>query len=258
MEQKLKLLPHQGKFIKTFLTDDQIWALALVSGFGGGKSHTLATSAVLLLLRFPGINIGVYSVTFDLIKLVNIVQVISILDQLNIKFSINKADYIITVPSYGKIIFRSLDNPARIIGYETAFSLIDELDTLDQHKAEFAWNMVIARNRQRLPADYNIRNKIGVFTTPEGYKFVYKRWQKNQKPGYALIRARTEDNIHLPPEYISNLKDSYPDNLIDAYLNGHFVNLTGNVVYYAFDRNKNHLSVDEFEYLSESDNVVNI
>ena len=206
------------------------------------KIDALANTSVLLLLAFPGYNIGVYSVTFDLLKLVNITQICEVLDNLNLKYTLNKSDMIITVKNYGKIIFRSLDNPARIIGYEHAFALIDELDTLSKPKAEQAWNMVIARNRQKLPEGN--RNKVGVFTTPEGYRFVYDRWEKNKQKGYLLLKARTVDNIYLPKEYVENLRATYPDNLIEAYLNGEFVNLNGSQVYISFNRYKCDKTID--------------
>lgn len=231
---ELRLLKHQAAFIKVFLFENLVWALAIVSGFGAGKSYTLASTAVVLLMKYPGMSVGVYSATFDLLKLINITQISAILEQMNLKYTINKSDMIITVHGYGRVIFRSLDNPARIIGYEHAFALIDELDTLPKKKAEHAWNMVIARNRQKLPD--GMRNKVGVFTTPEGYRFVYHRWEKEQKKGYKLIRARTVDNIHLPDEYVDNLRDTYSEALIEAYLNGEFVNLNGTPVYSSFDR----------------------
>jgi hypothetical protein len=56
-------------------------------------------------------------------------------------------------------------------------------------------------------------------------------------PGYELIQAKTEENAHnLPEGYIDSLRDSYPSNLLAAYLDGEFVNLTSGSVYPEFDR----------------------
>ncbi len=252
---ELKLLKHQLHFVRTFFNEPLYWAIAIVSGFGGGKSYTLATTAVLSVINYK-CNVGVYSVTFDLLKLVNIPQICEILDKLGYKYKLNKADMIISIQGYGQIIFRSLDNPARIIGYETGFALADELDTLPYQKAMQAWNMIIARNRQVIVG--GIRNKVGVFTTPEGYNFVYKRWEKEETPGYYQIKAKTTDNHYLPKEYVQNLRDTYPDNLIDAYLNGEYVNLNGNQVYYSFNRDDHHGNFD-FSLLDGAvSNVVNL
>ena len=250
---EIKLLPHQHNFVKEFFGNNLYWAIAIVSGFGGGKSYTLATTAVLFLVKYPGKNIGVYSVTFDLLKLVNVPQIQNLLDEAGLKYKLNKQDMIISVVGYGKIVFRSLDNPARIIGYETGISLIDELDTLPLDKAKHAWNMVIARNRQPLTSGF--RNKVGVFTTPEGYRFVYSQWKKQKVKGYLLLKAKTTDNKHLREDYVQNLRDTYPDNLIDAYINGEFVNLNGEAVYYAFNRVDCH---EEFDYSMLEGNKSNV
>ena len=54
------------------------------------------------------------------------------------------------------------------------------------------------------------------------------------------MQASTYDNeANLPAGYIDSLRESYPPQLIDAYLNGQFVNLTSGAVYPNFDRREN-------------------
>jgi len=66
---------------------------------------------------------------------------------------------------------------------------------------------------------------------------VYDRWVKNVADGYVLYRAKTMDNAaNLPDGYIENLKATYSSNLLSAYLDGEFVNLTAGSVYPEFDR----------------------
>jgi hypothetical protein len=143
----------------------------------------------------------------------------------------------------GDIIFRTMDNPARIVGYEVAHSLIDELDTLPTDKARDVWNKVIARNRQKAftASGQKVANTVAVATTPEGFRFVYDRWQKNKTEGYELYKAKTSDNAaNLPDDYIKNLQNTYSTNLLAAYLDGEFVNLTAGSVYAEFDRALNY------------------
>lgn len=60
---------------------------------------------------------------------------------------------------------------------------------------------------------------------------------KKPAPGYVLFRARTVDNADFLPEgYIDNLRNTYPSNLLAAYLDGEFVNLKAGSVYPEFDR----------------------
>lgn len=141
----------------------------------------------------------------------------------------------IEFPGAGRVLFRSMSTPAAIVGYEVAHSICDELDTLRPDLARDVWNKIIARNRQKLPE--GVPNTVAAATTPEGFGFVYERWVKSKAPGYVLFRAKTMDNAaNLPPGYIENLRNSYPSNLLAAYLDGEFVNLTAGSVYPEFDR----------------------
>lgn len=55
-----------------------------------------------------------------------------------------------------------------------------------------------------------------------------------------MVQASTFDNErNLPADYIPSLLASYPPQLINAYLNGEFVNLTAGTVYHAYDRKAN-------------------
>ncbi len=130
-----------------------------------------------------------------------------------------------------------MDNINRIIGYEHADADIDELDTLKSDDAAAAFRAIMARNRQVKPNGEP--NTIGVTTTPEGFKFVYKTWKKEPKPDYQIIQAPTDSNPHLPPDYIENLKAIYPSQLLQAYTQGEFVNLTQGTVYTGYDREGN-------------------
>ena len=53
-----------------------------------------------------------------------------------------------------------------------------------------------------------------------------------------LIKMRSADNPHLPPDFISRLEASYDPSLLAAYLQGEFTNLTTGQVYDRFDRAK--------------------
>jgi hypothetical protein len=118
---------------------------------------------------------------------------------------------------------------------------------MKEKQAEEAWNKVIARNRQKVYKRNEdgkrigiYKNRVSAYTTPEGFRFCYKRWVKNKKPGYEMITAPTRSNPHLPEDYIEALMSTYPPQLVEAYLEGKFVNLTSGAVYCNFDRHLNH------------------
>ena len=235
-----QVLKHQYKMIYSNSTYP-----ALVCGFGAGKSEALVMKALKQLFEIPDCYIAIYEPTVDLIKRIMYPRFEEILGNTGLIYKLNKSEGILTINNVGTIIFRSLENPSRIIGYEVHNSHVDELDTLDEEKAEEAWMKIISRNRKRIPD--GSKNTVSVYTTPEGYRFVYKRWKKKleedlAKKGssdYELIRGSTYDNPFLPPEYIETLENSYPSQLIKAYLNGEFVNLESGQVYINFDTELN-------------------
>jgi hypothetical protein len=158
----------------------------------------------------PNTNRGFYEPTYDLIRMIAWPRFEDLLTQLNVPYKLQKSPLnMISVEGYGNI-----------------------LDTLKKDDAAYVWRQVLARNRQKK----NGQNTIGVTTTPEGFKFVYETWKQSPKKGYEIIQAPTASNPHLPDGYIDSLKDIYPSQLLDAYLEGKFVNLTSGTVYSSYNR----------------------
>lgn len=223
---------------------------AMVAGFGSGKTEALVKRALRLKFEFWGQNVGYYLPTYDLIKTIAIPRFQEVLGRWGYfegeHYTLNKSDswFDFAPMEGGKIIMRTMDNPGRIIGYEVADSCVDELDTLKADNARDVWRKIIARNRQKKPLRPDGRrphNSVAVGTTPEGFRFVYETWYKNPPSDqYQLIRASTYSNrANLPPDYIPDLIAAYPSNLVAAYINGDFVNLTSGTVYLAYDRKLN-------------------
>ena len=211
---------------------------AMVAGFGAGKTHAAIVRTLRMKLQYPRQNVAYYLPTYDLVRRIGFPRFAEQFEELGLRFKTNKADNVIELEDAGTIIFRTLDTPERIIGYEVADSIADELDTLKEDQAREAWNKIISRNRQKKP-DGSL-NTVGVATTPEGFRFVYDRWQRNPAPGYRVIKASTLSNAaNLPAGYIDSLRASYPSNLLAAYLDGEFVNLVAGSVYPEFDRRQN-------------------
>lgn len=217
---------------KAFATSKEPFP-AFVGGFGSGKTAAGIARIMALKGAFKDCDVAYYLPTYPLVEDIAFKRFPELCDRKGWKYKINRQSSYIEFEGAGRIIFRTMENPQRIVGYEVAHSLLDELDTLPIDKAREVWNKVIARNRQKCA----IRNTVAVATTPEGFRFVYDRWVKNNKDGYKIFKARTMDNAaNLPDGYIENLQNTYSTNLLAAYLDGEFVNLTAGSVYAEFDR----------------------
>lgn len=138
---------------------------------------------------------------------------------------------------YGTIICRSMDNPSSIVGFKIARALVDEIDILPKDKADTAWNKIVARLRLKIDG---VENGISVTTTPEGFLFVYSKFKENPTESYSMVQASTYENAeYLPDDYIDTLIETYPDELVNAYIYGEFVNLKSGTVYNGYHREKN-------------------
>ncbi|PHM22226.1 terminase large subunit domain-containing protein [Xenorhabdus ehlersii] len=233
---KATLTPPQGKFFGL-----QCKYPAFVGGFGTGKTETMAVSAFRDASHSSNALIAMYEPTYDLIRLILAPRMEDKLSEYGVRYKYNKSENIIytATSGIGDFVLRTLDNPARIVGYESYRAHIDEIDTLKEQHANDVWIKVIARNRQRPFGVEKPFNRVSVYTTPEGFRFVYKTWKRNPKDGYQMVQASTCSNPFLPDDYADSLKASYPPQLIDAYLDGEFVNLTSGTVYHCYDRKEN-------------------
>lgn len=207
---------------------------AFVGGFGSGKTAAAMGRAMRLKIQCREQDIAYYLPTYTLIEDIALQRFPELCERKGWAYRLRGgSNPQIEFPGAGRILFRNMEQPQRIVGYEVAHSLVDEIDVMAADKARDAWNKIIARNRQKC----GMPNTVGVATTPEGFKFVYERWRKSPAEGYELIQAKTEENrSNLPPGYIESLQSSYPSNLLAAYLDGEFVNLTSGSVYPQFDR----------------------
>ncbi len=219
----------------------------MVAGFGAGKTASLVERGIKLKLESPDTNIAYYLPTYDLVNSIAFPRFEDVLAEYGLIYgqhygTVKNQTPRIEIQGCGQIILRTMDRPQRIVGYEVGDSLVDELDTLKAKDAQTVWQKIIARNRQKKANGKP--NTIAVGTTPEGFKFTYDRWKKNPPSAqYQLIPASTYSNArNLPDDYIDDLLADYPDNLIAAYLEGEFVNLTAGAVYPEFDRAENNCS----------------
>jgi hypothetical protein len=220
---------------------------AFVAGFGSGKTWVGCSGLSQHFWEFPGVNAGYFAPTYPMIRDIFYPTMEEVAFDWGLRTSVNQANKEVHVYAgrqyRGTVICRSMEKPETIVGFKIGRALVDELDVLTLIKAQLAWRKIIARLRQK--AD-GLVNGIDVTTTPEGFKFVHQQWVKEvrDKPElaamYGLVQASTYDNeANLPDDYIHSLRLTYPANLIDAYLDGKFVNLLSGTVYHQFDRKAN-------------------
>lgn len=211
-----------------------------VGGFGSGKTFVGCLDLLLFAGKHPGTRMGYFGPTYPAIRDIFFPTFEEAAAMLGFTCDIKESNKEVHIyrdgKYYGTVICRSMDNPASIVGFKISRALVDEIDVLKAKKADEAWNKIVARLRLVIPG---VENSIGVTTTPEGFKFVYNKFANNPTKSYSMVQASTYENEEfLPPDYIATLLETYPDQLITAYLKGDFVNLTSGTIYRSYDRIK--------------------
>lgn len=217
-----------------------------VGGYRSGKTRAGEMEMCKHYWEHPGVNQGYFAPTYSMIRdaFFQTIEEVAMGFGLNVKIREQaKEVHFYSGRQYrGTTLCRSMDNPGSIVGFEIGHAVIDELDVLPINKAEEAWRKIIARMSYK---GDGVRNGVDVCTTPEGFRFCHKQFVRlpQERPdmatNYGRVHASTRENAHnLPEGYIDSLIEAYPPELIEAYLNGQFVNLTSGTVYRNYNRER--------------------
>jgi hypothetical protein len=232
---------HPGQL--AFVDDTATQILGISAGYGAGKTRALCAKAVMLAAANQGYIGAVMEPTGPLIRDIWQTDFESFLEAYEIPYTFRASplpEYMLHLPGGDtKILCRSFENWSRIIGLNLAWVLADEIDTVTPSIANKAFPKILGRLRSG-----NVR-QFGAASTPEGFRWMWNTFGSDEakaRPDRHLIKMRTVDNPHLPPDFIERLEANYDPSLLRAYLDGEFVNLTTGQVYDRFDRAKHVVS----------------
>ncbi len=244
---------------------------AFVGGYRSGKTFLGCVRLCILALEYPSIRLGYFAPTYPQVRDIFYETISDVAELMGMEVDIKTTDKEVTLIYHGQahavIKCRSMEKPQTIVGFNINHALIDEIDCMKKDKADQAWKKIVARlsssgfDEQRIydeemNSDLVIEalndNTVDFTTTPEGFNWVYDFFVKQLKDDdslkkyYGIVHASTKQNAaNLPEDYIDKLYATYPSNLVDAYVDGKFVNLKGGTVYHTFNRKLNHTDIDE-------------
>jgi len=242
-------LVHQSQFVNSTAKYP-----ALIGGLGSGKTDGGIARTLKFKYAYPQLNTAYYMPDYNLIRDRGMSGFEKELSKINQPYKANYSDKIIKLENKGNIYFRTMDNPAKIVSYEVADSVIDELDTMKPDKAKSVYKKIRERNRQKKPDGKP--NTLGIITTPdygtEGFiwelynKCIDKDTMDNSGNyellnggivgNYHLIEACTADNPFLPKDYLSDILEMYDPILANLFTRGKMVSLTQDKVYHFYNK----------------------
>jgi len=211
-----------------FMLDDKTKFLHLSAGYGFGKTRTLCLKLLDLSWKNKNLDGGLVVPSYtDFTRDVRVAME-DIFDEFKINANFHGSEHKYSFPwSKGNLYVATAENKIR--GPNWAYAGINELTLIKLA----SYREVIGRVRIK-----NAPNpQIASSGTPEGISsdyyeiFVEKPWVNSK-----VLYGDTRDNQHnLSDSYIKQLEDSYPQALLDAYMKGLWVNLTGNRFYFSYD-----------------------
>ena len=229
------LHPQQQLFF-----DNQTEIVGLSAGYGAGKTRSLCAMALKLMAQNVGFIGAILEPTGPLLRDIWQTDFDQFLEYYEIPYSFRASplpEYVIHLKEGDcKLLCRSFENWSRIIGLNLAFCLADEIDVVSPTICEKAFPKILGRLRAG-----NVRQFCAA-STPEGFRWLYQTFgtdEAKERTDRQLIKMRSEDNPHLPSDFLERMRSNYDPSMLQAYLNGEFVNLTTGIVYSRFSREKN-------------------
>ena len=234
------LLPYQ----RPICLDVTNRIIAFCAGYGAGKTRTMCAWTTCMSLDNPNTTGVLFAPTGPLVRDVVIRSLEDYWTELEIPFEYRATplpEFRVLLPlGPVTVLCRSMENWQRIIGINASFIGAEEIDTSKTEIARRAVEKFLGRLRA------GNRRQLGMFSTPEGFGLMYSLFvEEAHKPGRAIYRAKSTDNPFLPADFIDGMRENYPANLLDAYLNGEFTLLSQARVYPEFSRELNRSELDQ-------------
>lgn len=208
----------------------------LSGGYGCGKTYSLAMKMFQLASINEGLPGGIMAPNLKMFKRDVLPTVKGIAKENGVKILYNTQDSFFYIPDTDSYvyIFHSEDDGDSIRGPNLAFGLINEV-TMCSKGAFLAFLARIRVKKAKLL-------QLAMSGTPEGFNWAYDYFIQEPREDTDLIFARSQDNVFVADSYFAMLKDSYDSQMQKQFLDGEFINMSGNRALWMFNRFK-HVSL---------------
>jgi len=230
---QIELLQHQFDFVSSTTKNN-----ALIGGIGSGKSFAGCARIVSKIGLYPKALGFIGAPVHRQLQTVTLKDFFEFLDECKMLWDYNEQKGRIKVDNGNgttTIMTASMTNHKAIRGAEYGWATVDEA-VYTEHAS-----LRVLMGRMR---DKNGDMGIDCISSPNGFDFIYNTFHPNGEfwdHNFRLIKAKTQENIHLPETYITSLISQYGglnSKLAQQEILGEFVNIKTGRIYWAFDREK--------------------
>lgn len=194
-----------------FVLDDHRYA-AFVGGIGSGKSYAGAAKAFVQEVGRPSLGL-VVAPTYPMLRDATWRTALEVWAPVLVGVVRNEMRMVLR--GGAEVLFRSADEPERLRGPNASWAWIDEGSLCH----EGTWPIVIGRLRQGGRA-----GRAWVTFTPKGrMNWTYRVFVDEAGDDVALMRARTDSNPFLDPEFVAGLERHYTRRFARQELGGEFL-----------------------------------
>lgn len=228
---------NQKLFLKC---EDQV--IAFFGGIGNGKTFAGIAKSLMRVINpdnppqlgmiarqtYPELRDSTQRTFFELCHLMGMLP--------EVHYEYRKQENRVKFVNGHEIIFRSLDDPAKLLSINLGWFYIDQAEEVSEE--------VFLTLLGRLRAVEN--PQCWITGNPLGHNWIWHRFIHDPVPGNIIFNAKTEENIHnLPEGYVDSLKNNYNEIWINRYLYGSWDAFEGQI-YPDFEPSihvKNHFTV---------------
>lgn len=227
MHRTFELLePHQTAFVNSSAR-----YLLNSGGVGSGKTYSIILRTLSIMTRFPGILVLIGAQTYPSLRDTILREFLNITPEEIIR-KYNKSTLHITLTNGSEVIFRSLEDEAKLKSLNLGAVAIDEMTEINEE----VFKMLRTRLRQSgMPCC------LYGATNPSTFgNWVYKYFIETPIPESEVVYSISKDNTFLPAEFLKDLetlKISNPE-YYDRMVMGRWGALEGLIFNLPYDQRK--------------------
>lgn len=214
LQQRYKDMPKNLDFI---LNDK--FRSALFGGYGNGKTESLCWRAILLALTKPNALGLIGRETYPELRDSTIRSFFDVCPP-EIIADHKKQENMVILKNGAQILFRAFDDPRKILSMNLGWIGIDQLEEI----SEEMYLQMLGRLR-----DPECRYFFGVGNPEMNWvKKTFKDLAGRDKDLF-FVEATTQENPHLPSDYVKNLINNFPDHWVKRFVWGSWEHFEGSV-----------------------------